>query len=337
MRRMQCFGWAVPALVLSCLSAQGQPPAPGVNAPISSGVAARVNGQPISETAVQRALEHVPPAKRDEARKEVLDHLIETALIDQYVLQLTQYTASKEEVDKKEEVVRAELKQQKKDLNKWLEEMKFTEAELRQEIAADLRWNKFCDAEATDAKLKQLFDSEKEVFDGSQVRARHILLTPAMNDPKAIETAAGQLRGIKKEIEDKVEKGLADCKETDPLKREEKRRQLLDDAFAAAAGNYSQCPTKTQGGDVGYFQRSGKMVEPFSKVAFALKPFEMSDVVQTQFGVHLILVTDHKAGLPVKYEEIKDDVKDEFCDRLREAIVAKVKPTARIEITPAPK
>ena len=36
--------------------------------------------------------------------------------------------------------------------------MKFTEAELRQEIAADIRWNKFCDAQATDARLKQLFD-----------------------------------------------------------------------------------------------------------------------------------------------------------------------------------
>ena len=86
-----------------------------------------------------------------------------------------------------------------------------------------------------------------------------------------------------------------------------------------------------------YFQRSGKMVEPFSKAAFALKPYQMSDVVRTQFGVHLILVTDRKEGLPVKYEDIKDDVKDEFCDRLRDQVVAKVKPTAKIEILPAPK
>ena len=49
-----------------------------------------------------------------------------------------------------------------------LEEMKLTEAELREQIAADLRWNKFCDAQADDAKLKQLFDSEKELFDGTR-------------------------------------------------------------------------------------------------------------------------------------------------------------------------
>ena len=335
MRRMQRLWWAVPALVLSCLSAQAQTPPPPAAPP--AGVAARVNGQPIPEAAVQRALDRVPPQKRDEARKQILDYLVENVLIDQYVQQLPQFAVAKEEVDKKEDLVREELKQQKTDFNKMLEQMKLTEAELRQEIAADLRWNKFCDAQADDAKLKQLFDSEKELFDGSQVRARHILLTPALTDPKAVEAATARLRAIKKEIEDNLAKGMADCKETDPLKREEKRRVLLDDAFAKAAGDYSQCPTKTQGGDVDYFQRSGKMVEPFSKAAFALKPFQMSDVVPTQFGVHLILVTDRKAGLDVKYEDVKEDVKDEFCDRLRDQVVAKVKPNARIEITPAPK
>ena len=86
-----------------------------------------------------------------------------------------------------------------------------------------------------------------------------------------------------------------------------------------------------------YFQRSGKMVEPFAKAAFALKPFQMSDVVQTQFGVHLILLTDRKPGLDVKYADVKGDVKDEFCDQLRDQVVAKLKPRANIVIMPAPK
>jgi peptidyl-prolyl cis-trans isomerase C len=338
MRRIQRFAWAAAALFLWRLSAQAQPPtppAPAVAPP--AGVAARVNGQPILDTAVQRALEHVAPDKQEAARKEILDHLIENALIDQYILQLPQFTASKEEIDKKEDQVRAEMKQQNLDFNKKLAEMKLTEAELRQEIAADLRWNKYCDSEATDAKLKQLFDSEKVLFDGTMVRARHILLTPTMTDPKAVETATSQLRAVKKEIEDKVEQEMAKCPATEELARADYRRGLLEDAFSAAAAKYSQCPTKAQGGDVDYFQRSGRMVEPFSKAAFALKKFEMSDVVQTQFGVHLILVTDRKPGLDVEFEKIKDDVKDEFCDRLRDEVVARVKPHARIEITPAPK
>ncbi len=330
MRRMQRPGWAVAAHLLSCLPSAAQ-------APAADGVAARVNGQPIPETAVQRALVRVPPDKWEQGRKEVVNHLIDTALVDQYVLQLPQFTATKEEVDKKLEVVRAELAPQKKDFNAWLGEMKLTEAELRQEIAADLRWNKYCDAEATDARLQQLFDSDKDLFNGAMVRARHILLTPDMSDPKAVETATARLRAIKKEIEDKVEKGMADCKDADVV-RERKRQQLLDDAFAEAAKSYSQCPSKAQGGDVDYFQRSGRMFEPFSKAAFALSKFQMSDVVQTQVGVHLILVIDRKDGIAdLKYDDVKDDVKDELCDRLRDAIVAKARPTAKIEITAAPK
>ena len=49
---------------------------------------------------------------------------------------------------------------------------------------------------------------------------------------------------------------------------------------------------------------------------------QMSDVVQTQFGVHLILQTDRKPGLDVKFEDIKEDVRDEYCDRMKDQIIA---------------
>jgi peptidyl-prolyl cis-trans isomerase C len=327
-------------MALLCASALAQrPAAPSVpSAPVAAGVAARVNGQPVPESAVQRALVRVPPAKRDEARKQIVDFLVENVLIDQYVLQLPQYAVDKKEIDAKEDEVRAELKKQNKEFSKMLEEMKLTEAELREQIAADLRWTKFCTDFAKEDRLKKLFESEKELFDGTMVRARHILLTPPMNDPKAIAEAADQLRTIKKEIEAKVDEGLAKLPAgMDALSREKERRALLDNAFAAAAKEKSKCPSKVQGGDVDYFQRSGKMVEPFAKAAFALKPFQMSEVVQTQFGVHLILLTDRKPGLDVKFADIKEDVKDEFCDRLREQVVAKLKPRANIVIMPAPK
>ena len=299
---------------------------------------ARVNGQPIPGSAVDRALDRIAPDKREEARKQILNYLVENLVIDQYVLQLPQYAVAKKEIDAKEEEVRGELKKEKKDFAKMLQEMKLTEGELRDQIAADLRWNKFCSSLATEDQLKRLFDTHKELFDGTMVRARHILLTPPMNDPKAIAEASDQLRVIKKEIEAKVDAGLAKLPAgTDPLAREKERRALVDDAFAAAAKAKSKCPSRIQGGDVDYFQRSGKMVEPFAKAAFALKPFQMSDVVQTQFGVHLILVTDRKPGLDVKYADVKGDVKDEFCDRLRDQVVAKLKPRATIVIMPAPK
>ena len=63
--------------------------------------------------------------------------------------------------------------------------------------------------------------------------------------------------------------------------------------FSAAAMEYSKCPSKAKGGDLGYFGR-GMMVPEFDKAAFDLPVGQVSDPVKTQFGWHLILVTDKK-------------------------------------------
>jgi parvulin-like peptidyl-prolyl isomerase len=63
----------------------------------------------------------------------------------------------------------------------------------------------------------------------------------------------------------------------------------------------------------------------------------MSDVVSTEFGQHLILATDHKPGRDVKFEEVREIVKEVYIDRVREAIVARLRPSAKIVLNPAPK
>ena len=78
----------------------------------------------------------------------------------------------------------------------------------------------------------------------------------------------------------------------------------------------------------------GAMVEPFSKVAFELPVYGLSDVVETEFGLHLILVTAKKQGTPRKFEEVKEEVRGLYAFRLREAVIASMKPKATIAITP---
>lgn len=82
------------------------------------------------------------------------------------------------------------------------------------------------------------------------------------------------------------------------VKTEDEANKLYEEIkdekdFADAAAKYSLCPSGANGGDLDYFGR-GMMVKPFEEAAFALNVGEISKPVQTQFGWHLILLTDKK-------------------------------------------
>lgn len=75
---------------------------------------------------------------------------------------------------------------------------------------------------------------------------------------------------------------------------EQCRQEILDGkTFAEVAKRVSKCPSGAQGGDLGFFGR-GRMVPQFDKVAFELPVGELSEPVQTQFGWHILTVTDKK-------------------------------------------
>jgi parvulin-like peptidyl-prolyl isomerase len=75
--------------------------------------------------------------------------------------------------------------------------------------------------------------------------------------------------------------------------------------FLKMAESSSDCPSNCKCGDLGYFSK-GKMVKEFEEVAFNLEEGEVSQPVKTQFGYHLILVTDKKSGKTASFEEVKD-------------------------------
>lgn len=87
--------------------------------------------------------------------------------------------------------------------------------------------------------------------------------------------------------------------------------------FTALAKEYSEDPgSAANGGDLGYFG-TGVMTEPFEKAAYALKVGEISDLVKSQFGYHIIKLTDKKELQP--FDEMKDDIRKQLIDEKTQA------------------
>jgi len=97
-------------------------------------------------------------------------------------------------------------------------------------------------------------------------------------------------------------------------------RLAAGEDFALLARSFSEDPTAEKGGDLGYFGR-GEMVKSFEDAAFVLNPGEVSDIVQTRFGYHLIKVWDRRPASVYDYEEIRDVIARELNRRRVEAEV----------------
>lgn len=131
---------------------------------------------------------------------------------------------------------------------------------------------------------RSYYDAHRDQFVSSDsVRARHILLRvfPGDND------------SVKAEKKKKAKSILARIKQGED--------------FALLAREYSDDPSKEKGGDMGYFARH-TMVAPFDSAAFALAVGQVSEVVKSPFGYHIIKVEDKKAGRPMEFEEVKENL-----------------------------
>jgi peptidyl-prolyl cis-trans isomerase C len=155
--------------------------------------------------------------------------------------------------------------------------------------------------EVAEEQARKYFEEHSADYDEpEQVRASHILIKPATSDPNT------DPNGPKLAARAKAEKLLEEIKGGAD--------------FAELARAHSGCISAREGGDVKFFAR-GAMVPPFEEAAFALAPGEMSDVVETRFGYHIIKVTDRK------------DAKEATFDDAQEAIVEKLQGEKRSAIT----
>jgi len=162
-----------------------------------------------------------------------------------------------------------------------------TMEEIKREVRAGLARNQFMETiwegkiNVTEQDARKYYEENTEEFNVPElVRASHILVTPeAVGDPNSMANARARAEELLAEV-----KAGAD--------------------FAEVAKAHSSCPSAPGGGDLGFFPR-GKTTPRFEKSAFALEAGQISDVVETDYGFHIIKVTDRKEPSTITFEQGK--------------------------------
>ena len=288
--------------------------------------AAVVNGNSIARAELERAFQiykqrmrsqgrQVAPANEPALKMQVLNDLIGMELVYQESLKKG-IEVSAEEVDK----VVADIKKRYADpaeFQKVLERMQITEDQMRAQIAHQSAIRAFVDQEIapkiniSDDDSKAFYEANPQYFQQpEQVHARHILIkVEAGADEKTKAKAMAKILAVKE-------------------------RAISGEDFGELAKTESQGPSAPKGGDLGYFSR-GRMVPPFEEAAFRLKIKEISDVVETNFGYHLIQVLDRKEAKNSAFEEVKDKIatnlRNQQIKQQLDAYVADLRKSAKVE------
>jgi peptidyl-prolyl cis-trans isomerase C len=288
----------------------------------SQGPVARVNGAAIDAVELRRARkvllrgQTVPAEQQTALDKQAVDQLIAAELLYQ--------AAAKLEIKDIDTQIKAKLAQGKarfkneQDFANAIKDLEMNENDLREYTRRDLLISHFVETTfvskvtVSEVEARAFYDKNPEKFKREEaVKASHIL----------IGTDSATTSDDKIKAREKAEK---------------LRKDLAGGAdFAALAKGNSTCPSSQQGGDLGFFNK-GQMVPAFEKAAFALKPGEISDVVETQFGYHIIKVTEKKPAETVDFKDARSKI-EEFLkgQKVNDAIqvyLSDAKKAAKIEI-----
>ncbi len=305
-------------------------------------VAATVNGGTIGEKElgkrvsvamrqVAAKLASLPPAYaarvQDQLRQQVLENLVIERLLDE---QVKAANIQISDADLLAEMKKTGEQQQPpitlEQFQKIVEAQGGNFADVKAEFRKGMAYRKVAAAQwegkinVTDADAKQYYDAHTKDFETpEQVRASHILISSKPKDPN------GDPNQAKTVAKTKIDGLLKQVKEGGD--------------FAELAKKNSDCPSSANGGDLGLFGR-GQMVKPFEDVAFTLKPNDISDIVETEFGYHIIKVTEHKDAGTVPFEEVKARITEQLTNEKKneaiQAYIQSLKGKAKIEYATPP-
>lgn len=281
------------SLSLSALTVQAEKNKPSidkvaiVNGSVITGEEFNRELSPIKQRISQQK-QKISSAQLEGIRNEILDNLINLELLFQES-QNNEIKVEKEAIDSQMNVLKQKFSNDT-EFKKFLSELNLSESALKLKIKKAIAIQKLIETQIaqkikiSDEESKVYYDTYPDLFkQPEQIKASHILI--------------------------KVESGADEIKKSEAKQKIKNIQQKLNKSenFAALAKEFSEGPSKNNGGDLGYFQR-GQMVKSFEDVAFSLKIDEVSDIVETQFGYHLIKVVDKKPEKTIAYENVKEDL-----------------------------
>ena len=323
------FAALVLLIVLGGLALAADKKAQAAKETKTADIAATVNGVAIPEKDVDRIIKDMAAQYKAKTNNPITDDMMKNAktailnkLIDAELLYQAGLKLGVADLDKK---VDDQFNQKKKQFatpaayEKALKETNLTEKDLKLLVRKDIVINNLLGKEIADKvtvsedEQKKFYDENKDKFKTEEsVRASHILI--GVSDKATAED--------KKKAREKAEAI--------------RKRLLAGEDFAAVAKKESTCPSAPQGGDLGFFSK-GQMVPEFEKAAFALKPGDISDVVETKFGYHIIKVAEKKPAGTVSYDEAKKNIEQYLKgQKVQQGVndyLAKLHKEAKIEIT----
>lgn len=291
-------------VVVSATHAQQAPPAAVVNGHVITqadlAAVTRLNQSPVP----------VPETTQRQIKMVTLARMIDDLLFDQFV-KTNAPPIPPTEVDKKLAEMAAEFAKEGKTLADFYRATNQTEAQARATITRSLQWLAFAEPRVTDKEMRAHYTVYKDFYDNTTVRVSHMVL---LLDEKATDAQKAAAR-----------QKLADL-----------RTQILGGkiTFADAAKTHSQCTlTAPKGGDLGLIPRKGVVSEAVARAAFTMQANQLSDIVEADYGMHLLLVTERKNGpMPSEYEKVKDTVRQNCIIDLHQAILAQQRNRSKIEI-----
>ena len=306
-----------------------KPVMPEANAPAvdPNSPAVTVDGEVITEGDVdvkinafmERMASQIPPGMADQYKKQmrqqVVDSMVLEKLLDGQIKKAGIVVTDEDVNNKLTEIIAGQPGMTMESFKTMLAAQGQSFELIKGQVKKTLGYEKLVGAvEVNDADAKAFYEANKEDFNKpEEVKASHILV-------KVDATATPEQRASAKA---KIDKLLKQVKEGGD--------------FATIAKENSDCPSKDRGGDLGYFDRS-TMVKEFADAAFAMKVGQVSDVVETQFGYHIIKVTDHKDGGQVAFDKAKADIVKQLQDKkkgeLFRQLIEKLKAGAKIEYPP---